>query len=244
MKIGVKTFNDIEILQYFKDKCDFIEVQAIQGNNYSFLKNFTIPIVIHAEHIGFGINPANKLLYEKNLKSTNFAIKTADLCNAKKIIIHPGNLVDDGCSLENSINFINKFKDNRIIIENLVKNKGSLCTTPESLKSFLKKTDKRFCFDINHAIATANILKKEQLGFLKDFIKLKPSHFHLGGQKKHSLIDNHLIFKHSEINIKEILGILPKSAEITIETTPYIEDKKEDLIIIKDILRELKLSNI
>ena len=60
MKLGVKTFFSEEFLDAFADKADFFEVTAIVGNNYDFLKKYSKPIVIHAEHKGFGTNPADK----------------------------------------------------------------------------------------------------------------------------------------------------------------------------------------
>ena len=56
MKIGIKTFDDALLLESLKEKADFIEVMAIEGNNYDFLKKFSLPIVIHAQHEVFGIN--------------------------------------------------------------------------------------------------------------------------------------------------------------------------------------------
>ena len=60
MKIGVKTFNNPKFLEHFEKDVDFFEVQAIQKNNYSFLKKFSLPIVVHAEHQNFGINISDK----------------------------------------------------------------------------------------------------------------------------------------------------------------------------------------
>ena len=49
-----------------------------------FLKNFSLPIVIHAEHQGFGMNPADLTNRKRNLKSVNFTRKIADLAKTRK----------------------------------------------------------------------------------------------------------------------------------------------------------------
>ncbi|MDP1759954.1 MAG: hypothetical protein Q8L01_00585 [Candidatus Woesebacteria bacterium] len=65
MKIGIKTFDNPFFLESLKEKADFIEIMAIEGNNYDFLKKFSLPIVIHAQHENFGINNADKTKYKK-----------------------------------------------------------------------------------------------------------------------------------------------------------------------------------
>ena len=117
-----------------------------------------------------------------------------------------------------------------------MRDKRFLCATPEETKEFMKKTGVKLCLDINHAVETAVYLNKNYLEFIKEFIKLKPAHYHLGGQniKQNK---SHIDFKGSDINLKEILKLIPKDAEITLEVTTDIEKTKEDLKFIKNILK-------
>ena len=241
MKIGVKTFKNEEFLNYFKNKADFFEIQAIQTNNYEFLKKFSKPMVIHAEHLGSGINPCDKMMLEKNLKSLNFARKLADNTNAKKIIFHPGYLLNETSKIKNSAFLVNSLNDKRIIIENLSSHNKGICTTPDEMKKFLEKTKLNFCLDISHAVIVAKILKIDYIKFLKDFIKLKPTHYHISGKDMNSEKDNHYSFsdKDSNIPIKEILELFPEDAEITLETNPDIKKTQEDLRIIRKIISEI-----
>lgn len=239
MKIGVKTFDNEKFLDYFIDKADFFEVQAIQKNNYDFLKKYKIPIVIHSEHIGFGINSADKELFKKNLESINFAIKLADYCNSKKIIIHPGIIENNKCSKQESINFIKNIDDKRILIENLPSaDKGSTCTLPEEMKEFLLQTKKGFCFDINHAIQSAALSNIDYINVLKELLKLNPKHIHLGGQSI-KLNKTHLKISDSDIPLKKILSFIPDYAEITLETTRDIKEVEEDLKLVRKMISEL-----
>ncbi len=239
MKLGLKTYKYQKGIEYFKNKADFIEVMAIEGEDYSFLKDFSIPVVVHAQHQAFGVNNADKTKYQKNLDSINYAMKIADLTNSKKIIIHSGEMKNITCTRETAISFIKGLRDKRILIENLP-NDGTetvkLCTTFEDTKEFLKKTNCGLCFDINHAILTALILNQEYLQIIKHFLKIKPKHYHLGGQKIKEKNSSHRCFSDSEINIREILSLLPKDAEITLETSTDLEKKKKDFKIVRDTI--------
>lgn len=241
MKLGVKTYDSESFLKHFENLADFFEIQAIQKNNYDFLKNFSKPIVIHAEHDSFGINPADKNLYKKNLESINFAINLANKTNARKIIVHPGNMDNKNCSKEQAIHFIKSLKDKRIIIENLSDCSNSLCTGSEGIKEFMNTTDSGFCLDISHCIVSSNQLGLDYKKMIKKFIKLKPNHYHISGQNTNSKTDNHYSFsdKNSNIPIKEILKLFPKDAEITLEVTTDVEKTKEDLRKIRKIIEEL-----
>ena len=143
MKIGVKTYNNPEFLKELENKVDFFEVMAIRNNNYDFIKEFSLPIIIHAEHQSFEINNADKNKIDLNQESINFAIKIANSCNAKKIIIHPGTTNNNTSSKEQAINFLKNFNDTRILIENLISSNNSLGYSPNEIEEFMIKTKKR-----------------------------------------------------------------------------------------------------
>jgi deoxyribonuclease IV len=233
MKLGVKTYDSMNFLEYFQDKCDFFEVMAIETVDYSFLKNFSKEVVIHAQHEGFFINNADKTKETKNLISLDFARKLADNTKSKKIILHPGIIENKDCSEENSINFFKNIKDKRILIENCPNIENFLLSTPLKAKEFLKQTNRKLCLDINHAIVTARYEKTNYLDILGEFIKLKPSHYHLSGQNLESGED-HLSFEDgSDIDLTEIFKLLPKNAEITLEVSKDIKKTENDLNLIK-----------
>ncbi len=237
MKIGVKIYNEKKFLDYFEDKADFFEVQAIQRYDYDFLKKYKKPFVIHAEHFTQGSNPADETMIKQNLKSLKFAQKLADKTKAKKIIFHPGRIENHDCSKEQSIKFIKGIRDKRILIENLFY-KNPVILTPADIKDFMEKTNNKFCFDFSHAIAAANITKVNPYLFIKEFLKLKPAHYHIGGQKINSKVDSHCSFfdKKSDIPIKNFLSLLPSNAEITLEVTKNIKKTEKDLEYVQEIV--------
>ncbi len=240
MKIGVKTFDNPKFLKNFENKVDFFEIMAAQKNDYSFLKNFSLPIVIHAEHDKFGFNPADISKKEFNMKAIKFAIKIADLSNAKKIIVHPGQIENKNCSIKNAINFFKEINDKRILIENLPNSRNPniirLCQTPIQIKKFMKETGAGFCFDVNHALI--GIKHFENYEFIEEYIKLNPNHYHIGGQRSLNG-ETHISFLNSDLNLKEILKYYPENSEITLETEVDVEKTEEDLKIVRKVLKEL-----
>jgi len=236
MKIGVKTFDNSEFADYFKDKADFLEVQAIIGKNYDFLEDYPLPIVIHAMHSRWGVNFADKGVGEKNKKAISFAIELANRFNVKKIILHPGRLLNDDCSSEKAVEMI-KDLDSRIILENLPFRDRALCLMPEDTNKFCSDSGRGFCFDINHAIESAISKEKDYIKTIKGFISLNPKHYHISGQNiLDGKSDTHNSFDNSDIPLKEILDLLPRDAELTLETTTDIEKTENDLNLVRSLV--------
>jgi hypothetical protein len=238
MKIGVKTYNNKEFLKHFEHEVDFFEVMVVQGNDYSFLKDFSLPFTIHAEHKTFGSNPADISKKEFNLKSINFARKIADETNAKKIILHPGYLDNANCSEQNAIDFFREVNDERILVENISSRKylEMLCISPSGIEKFIQETHAGFCFDINHC--REFITFDGNYDFIKKYLQFNPVHYHLGGQKI-SIRKDHLCLQDSELDMEKILSYYPSSSEITLETEPEIYKTEKDLEIIRKVLKEL-----
>jgi len=235
MNIGIKTYDYSPEFEAFKGIADFIEVMAIEGRDYSGFKKLGIPIVIHAQHQGFGVNIADKTLVDRNKRSLDFAIELADMLNAKKIIVHSGELNDDNCSIENSFNFLKQYDDKRILIENL-SHKPFLCTTPGELKYLAGKLKLGICFDINHAIVKAQEMNQDIYSLFDGFLKLNPKHYHIGGQILEG--KTHLTFSKSNIDLKKIFSLLPKNIDITLEVSWDIKEMKDDLVFIRKVVSE------
>lgn len=236
MKFGVKTYDNEEFLDFFIDKCDFFEIQAIQKNDYSFLKKYHFPMVIHCEHEGFGINVADSSKKDLNLQAIHFAKVLADLVKAEKIIVHPGTLENEHCSKENSLEFLKENCDSRFCIENMPyshneTNSLRLCSTPVEMKEFMDKTGLGFCFDINHAIEYALEVGLDYVKFLKEFSKLKVMHYHLGGENMDKR-ESHLSFSHSNLNLDIVFKLISKKAEITLEVETDKESVLNDLKVV------------
>jgi len=235
MKVGIKVYRYAKGIEKFFGFVDFVEVMAIEGRDYAAFESLGIPLIIHAQHQGFEVNNADIKKYEKNASSINFAIKLADKFNAKKIILHPGEIENEDCSEENALSFVKNLRDRRILVENMP-DSNHLCFDLDKTRYFLTETRKGFCFDVNHAIREDLSLKREYLGKINSFLKLKPSHYHIGGQD--FIGREHLNFKYSDIDLKKIVGLFPKDAEISIETSGDmdLEGLKEDVRVLREVI--------
>lgn len=235
MLLGVKTYNDKKFIEYFKDKVDFLEVMSFAKRED--LEN--IKIIIHCKHQLFGINPADKTKEKENLEELKKGQEIANITKAEKIIFHPGFIENENCSKEQAIKIVKELKDKRIIIENLPKmnNLGKFCTTPEETKEFMDKTEKELCFDLNHAISAAFQNNLDPYSYIKDFLDLKPRHYHLGGQ---TLPNNatHIALTESNIDLNKIISLLPEESEISLEVTQDITKTEEDIKLFRKIWKE------
>jgi deoxyribonuclease IV len=240
MKFGVKIFSEREFADYFKDKADFLEVTAILGEDYSFLDDYPLPVVVHAMHSGFGINFTNVDLFEKNMEAVDFAVELADRCGAEKIIVHVGRLNGERCSVEQVVNFL-KGLDERIIVENLtMRGVEGFFSRSEEVVEFIGKTGRKICFDVNHAMEVAYNDGVDYYDCVKDFVKMRPEHFHLGGGIVGDVERQHLNFKDSDFSVEKILKMLPSDAWVTIETTTDIEEVEKDLKFLRRIESDIR----
>jgi len=235
MKLGVKTFDNKKYIEHFKDKVDFIEVMSF-AKKEDIINN---KIVIHCKHQRFGINPADKTKEKENLEELKKGQEIADFTKASKIIFHPGLIENKKCSREQAIKILNSTKDKRIIIENLprMKEGEKLCSTPDETAKFMKETEKDLCFDLNHAISAAYSDEKDPYEYIAGFIKLKPVHYHLGGQ---TLPDDttHIALTESNIDLERIIRMLPEDAEVSLEVTQDIQKTEKDIDLFRKIWKE------
>ncbi len=241
MKIGIKIFGlkEKSFLDEISDKIDFIETMVIQGRDYHFLKNYDKKIVLHAEHQQFGINPADSSKYNRNLESLEFALNLADELKTEKVVCHPGIISNRNCSEETAIDFFNNIDDERILIENLplLNYRGrtidALCALPAETENFLKKSNKKLCFDVSHSIISALVKNKADYNeFIIPYLELKPAHFHFSDILLEKRRD-HLHFGEGNLDIDYYRKILPEYAEVTLETRNNTEKALNDINLLK-----------
>lgn len=235
MKFGVKTYDNEKFLDKFEDKSDFFEVQAIRGNDYSFLKKYDKEIVFHCEHASFGVNISDSSKKELNLKAINFAKELANSVNCKKIVIHPGLIQNESCSVENTINFLKENYDSRFCVENmpfLSRGNKKVGSAPEEMKRIMVEANVGFCFDINHAIESAVSQGKDYWTYLKDFENLGVNHYHLGGENM-EIMQAHFSFCDSDLDLEKVFEIIKTDTTLTLEVGMDGEKIEEDLKVVR-----------
>lgn len=208
---------------YAEGVFDYIELYVVPeslkcANEW---KTLNIPYVIHAPHSAHGINLADKNCEDRNISIFSEVKEFADVLNAPTIIAHGGVLG----SIDEVARQINSIGDPRVIVENKpyfpIDNSDRLLagSTPEEIQRIITATGCGFCFDIGHAVASANAHGVDWKEYFDSFLKLNPKMYHLSDLDISSKKDQHLHFGTGTLPIKEILLRLPTDSMISIETS-------------------------
>jgi sugar phosphate isomerase/epimerase len=239
MHVGVKIYEPpaVEFLKEFRDSVDFLEVMAVLGNDYSYIKDFGLPVVIHNEHFAWGVNFANPKRVDLNRSSLDFSLSLADKLDARYVIVHPERVEEEYCSESQVVGFLSEYPDKRIIIESMPYY-GEGCYfyayDHDSIKRLLGSTGKRMCLDFAHSSEAAVSLGKEPLSFIRELLSLKPVHFHLSDTRLETLKDMHMHLLDGNLPLQEYKKLLPREAWVTLETSHAFDKTKDDINFLKD----------
>ena len=250
MKIGLKLWSDNE--RYFDEAkrlydelvYDYIELYIVPGTfdkHISVWKRLDVPYIIHAPHFAHGLNPAKEEDHEASLIKAKEALRFKTELNAKYIIFHPG---INGI-IENTVKFFKMINDSDILVENkpyYALNDSKICNgnNPEEIRVIMKNAKVGFCFDIGHAIAAANVYKKDIYEFVDAFMKLEPKMCHLSDGKVDSVFDQHLNFGCGNYDFKKIISYVRTTEAVTIETDKndkkLLKDYEKDVFFLRELL--------
>ena len=226
---------------YAEGVFDYIELYVVPGslNCANEWKKLNIHYIIHAPHSAHGINLADKNCEDRNISIFSEVKEFADVLNAPTIIAHGGVLG----SIDEVARQINLIGDPRVIVENKpyfpIDNSDRLLagSTPEEIQRIITATGCGFCFDIGHAVASANAHGVDWKEYFDSFLKLNPKMYHLSDLDISSKKDQHLHFGTGTLPIKEILLRLPTDSMISIETnkerSDNLDDFQEDVLCLK-----------
>lgn len=219
---------------YAQNVYDYIELYVVPETleTLPLWKRLDIPFIIHNPHFAHGFNLAKKEKEESNIRIYHQVKKFADELNAKHIIFHGG---IDGNAEETAAQLA-RFNEPRALIENkpfiALPNRmgGNFCrgATYDELKTIIDTANCGFCFDIGHAICSANSQGKEPYAFLQELMSLKPAMFHLSDvTDMMSPYDAHPHLGTGQLDIVRLKReIFPADAVISVETN---KDSKENL---------------
>lgn len=239
MEVGIKVFSYRGQFGYAEkaaEFADFIELMAVPGTDMRIFRRISRPFVVHAPHGRFGCNLADKALEEYNLECVRHAVKTADVLDAKTVIVHPGSIVSRSCSSGQVIRVLGKVVDSRIVLENLFEEQediASVCTTSEEMKYLMDSTGSGLCLDLAHACAAANQVGQSYQRVIRDFLKLKPRHFHVAGGKIENYRDTHESLFDGDYPLGYFRSVMPEGAWVTLETPQDIKVQKREYELMK-----------
>lgn len=213
--------------------CDFIELFVVPGSyseNLDQWAGLNADYVIHAPHYDFGVNLSDKGLLASNLRRIGEALKFADVLKADRVIVHPG----IGGPIEETVRQLRAVDDPRLTVENkpFFGRNRSRCTgsSPQEIGFLLQETGASLCLDIGHAICAANARKVDYLGYVDDFLKLKPSLYHLADGEANGVTDRHLHLGTGGYDLSLIVARIPRPRNITIETEKDSAETLDDFV--------------
>ena len=201
-----------------------------------------VPFTLHAPHSVFNVNLADKNQFEFNKEIFNTQVdKYAEELDVQYVVVHPGKLGN----IEETVRQLNIINPKRMAIENkpIISRKTMERTyrgaIPEEIKYVRENHPCGFCLDISHCMSTANELGKDPYELLKEFQELKPTSYHISGNKLDSLIDLHIHFSKCDWDLHKVFEIIDTSKNITVETRKDKEacfkEYEEDLKTLKEV---------
>ncbi len=251
MLVGMKTWsgNRIEKIKKSAQIGDFTEVMIEPDKDFTKLKKIKTKWIVHCPHAKFGFNPADKKTWTKSKHLLERSQKAATFLKANKIVVHPGYAQIYGSkkvvgTTATAIEFFQMFKDKRILLENLSRvhrdNKGiahPMFNTPEGMKEILRKNDYEFCLDVAHAWVVAVNLGKDPKKMIRQFLRLKPTHFHVLDSRKLK-IDVHAHLGEGLMDVYFFRDVIQKylkknKATVILETLYNIDKNKKEIAFMK-----------
>ena len=238
LKIGLKLWSTNE--NYFNEAkrlfeegfYEYIELYAVPDSPrfIDLWKKLNVPYIIHAAHYDSGLNFADNEKKDNNLRLAAQAIRFADELSAEYIIFHPGingDIEETACQLK-------QIRDSRILIENkpYLSLDREICigSRPKEIEYLMKQCGVGCCLDIGHAICAANSHKMDHMAFLKEFIALKPSVYHLTDGDSNSRLDSHRHLGQGNYNLAKLIKVIDGKSYVTLETEKSSQMNLNDFV--------------
>ena len=246
LKIGLKLWStNINLAEQVSaashsGKIDFLELYVVPGSTASCgprWEGLGCPVILHAPHSDHGFNLADSLLRESNQKIFAETQLFADRLHSEVIVVHGGN----GGSIEEAIGQLLALKELRLAIENKplrgLNAKECIGHTPAQIRFIMQSCAmNKFILDLNHAAHASRSLNFDPIGFIRLFLDLSPTGFHLSDGDPDSETDMHLHLGEGKMPLAQMAALLPASAAVTLETPLDLEKGLEDFFLDKSKL--------
>jgi len=213
---------------------EYIELMPVPGTSVEPFVQYDIPFVLHCATERFGVNIADTTITEYNLQIIDKCLEWADVLGTEYVILHPG-----FGEIENSLIFLEKIVDPRVLIENMPKvginGEKSIGYNLKQIHSLLNVNDFGLCLDLNHVVKGAISLKEDYKEYIKKIMSLNPVMFHIADGMLNIEIDEHLSIGDGEYDIEFMLECVD-GFPVTIETPKKHNNLKNDLINVTKLI--------
>jgi len=248
-RLGLKIWstnveNSEEAEQLVKDSVyDYVEIFYVPDSFADVRDHWSsrkIHYVVHAPHYLTGLNFARPEQLKKNSQLAAQALEFADYLGAEVVIFHPGL---DG-PIEESVRQMSLIQDPRLHVENvpMMGLNGERCngSTPSEIEQIMKSVGCKFCLDLGHSIASANIQDVNWLEQLKVFRRLEPSIYHLTDGWRDEIVDTHIRYGFGNFPLRQLLRFVPDGAAVTNEAARSIKTSLHEAKVDAAMFRTLE----
>lgn len=200
-------------------------------------KGKRIPFVVHAPHSLSGLNFSKPEMEMRNIELAEQSFRWADLVHADTVIFHPGT----GGSLKETVRQASKLRDSRMIMENKPHDglDGSICvgSSPGEIKKLTEALGVGFCLDFGHAIEAANSYGQEPIGFVKQFLDMKPRMFHMTDGDYSGKMDRHDAYGQGDFPLDKLLSMVPSGFRLTDEAKRKNPESLDEYLADRNFVR-------
>jgi endonuclease IV len=211
-----------------KDMFQYIELMPVPSTDIFPFLEIDVPYSIHVTTDRYGVNIADRNKKESNLEMLGLCTEWADKLEARYLILHPGY-----GSIDDTMDFLKKLGDKRILIENMPKiginNEKMVGYTVEQVSKLMNN---RFglCLDFGHAIKAAVSLNEDYEKCIREFLRLNPRMFHVSDGKLNNAKDEHLRIGEGDYDFEFLMSYIKKSESkyVTLETPKSLDSLDED----------------
>jgi endonuclease IV len=238
VKVGLKIFTTDEP-KHLEERnfADYFEVYSVPGIPSDWIKDYDYRYTVHAPHAGHGVNLASKKDQQSSLGAIKEALHTADILNAKMVVLHAGSTkAKPGESdMHTLLESLSMLDDDRLIIENLPCKLSSdhfFAYDYPTAKELSARFSGRICLDFSHAMVTSAVLNRDYKELIAELLKLDVRLFHLTGGMTGVAKDLHLPLSEGDFDLEYFKSIIKKSScdMVTLETpiNPTSQRKEYD----------------
>lgn len=220
---------------------DYLELYVVPQTIHStlrFWRSLEVPFMLHCPHAAHGFNLAQAELFALNAKKFIEVQYFADELRADVIVTHGGN----GGTVKETIRQLKHLDDRRIFLENKPRQSliDSICIghSPEEVSKIVVSANLAgFILDFGHAIYAANSSEVDTGDYIDEFLKMKPTIFHIGDGDRTSERDIHLNLGEGTFEIDRLVSLVPPRSYVAIETPT---DMKLNLVDFVENVRYLR----
>lgn len=208
--VGTNDTHLIPLLYYLKREnlLDYVELYARPDATFKQLYKWQetcLVEVVHAPHDEKARTRNEDVIFGKNI--ANF------IGDVRGVVYDPGSdediIDDDGKVWPETMPFITSFSD----------------ITPFNIPS---EVTQPFCLDFVHVWLTCQYLQTDYLNTLKEFMKKKPAHFHIGNTGSF-YNDTHCLLSDGLVPLEDALKLLPDNSTLTLELDHEIANREETI---------------